>query len=208
MTSTLSALPEVVSETDVAIETRKEQLRSRKLRKRRQFDPSYESATDRVYSGDLSPEKDPRPVLYCAENDHESVARLKRELRTRVRVVDCMVDRVCTGRRIGPQGVEIDAEPWPGSIVVLEPGFDPRYVPFAPSVATLPESLRHADYLSERKFSLVNGMHTALTQRLFPNVSELQLWEDGVAAMPRLSRRRGRPRVYASIVGRHRSWRS
>ena len=55
MTSTLSALPEVVSETDVAIETRKEQLRSRKLRKRRQFDPSYESATDRVYSGDLSP---------------------------------------------------------------------------------------------------------------------------------------------------------
>jgi hypothetical protein len=162
MTSTLSALPEVVSETDVAIETRKEQLRSRKLRKRRQFDPSYESATDRVYSGDLSPEKDPRPVLYCAENDHESVARLKRELRTRVRVVDCMVDRVCTGRRIGPQGVEIDAEPWPGSIVVLEPGFDPRYVPFAPSVATLPESLRHADYLSERKFSLVNGMHTVV----------------------------------------------
>ena len=41
--------------------------------------------------------------------------------------------------------MEIDAEPWPGSIVVLEPGFDPRYVPFAPSVATLPESLRHAD---------------------------------------------------------------
>ena len=38
MTSTLTALPEVVSETDVAIETRKEQLRSRKLRKRRQFD--------------------------------------------------------------------------------------------------------------------------------------------------------------------------
>ena len=184
MTSTLSALPEVVSETDVAIETRKEQLRSRKLRKRRQFDPSYESATDRVYSGDLSPEKDPRPVLYCAENDHESVARLKRELRTRVRVVDCMVDRVCTGRRIGPQGVEIDAEPWPGSIVVLEPGFDPRYVPFAPSVATLPESLRHADYLSERKFSLVNGMHTVLTQRLFLDVSELQLCEDGVDAMP------------------------
>ncbi|CAH0375577.1 unnamed protein product [Pelagomonas calceolata] len=109
----------------------------KKLRKRRQFDPSYESATDRVYSGDLSPEKDPRPVLYCAENDHESVARLKRELRTRVRVVDCMVDRVCTG-------------------------FDPRYVPFAPSVATLPESLRHADYLSERKFSLVNGMHTVV----------------------------------------------
>ena len=46
--------------------------------------------------------------------------------------------------------------------MVLEPGFDPRYVPFAPSVATLPESLRHADYLSERKFSLVNGMHTVV----------------------------------------------
>ena len=58
--------------------------------------------------------------------------------------------------------MEIDAEPWPGSIVVLEPGFDPSYVPFAPSVATLPESLRHADYLSERKFSLVNGMHTVV----------------------------------------------
>lgn len=162
MASTLIALPEVVSESDVAVGTREEQLRSRKLRKRKAFDPSYESAEERAYSGDLSPRKDPRPVLYCAENDHESVARLKRELRTRVRVVDCMVDRVCTGRRIDEDGIEIDAEPWPGSIVVLEPGFDPRYVPFSPSVATLPESLKHADYLSERKFSLVNGMHTVV----------------------------------------------
>ena len=35
-------------------------------------------------------------------------------------------------------------------------------VPFGRDVVSLPVSLTHADYLSERKFSLVNGMHTVL----------------------------------------------
>ena len=161
MASTLSALPEVLTESEVAARQMKAKRKDDRERKRRIFDPTY-IASSTVYSGDLDPSTDPRPVLYCCENDHAAVASLKRELRTRVRVVDCMVDRVCTGRRIAPGGVEIDAEPWPGSIVVLEPGFDERLVPFAPSIAELPESLAHADYLSERKFSLVNGMHTVM----------------------------------------------
>ena len=37
-----------------------------------------------------------------------------------------------------------------------------RRVPFCPSIATLPRSPREAEYLSKRKFTLVNGMHTVL----------------------------------------------
>ena len=79
----------------------------------------------------------------------------------RVLVVDCMADKVCMGRTIQPTSVEIEAESWRGSIVVLEPGLD-RRVPFCPSIATLPQTQREADYLSKRKFTLVNGMHTVL----------------------------------------------
>jgi len=101
-----------------------------------------------------------QPVLYCCENDHAAVARLSRTLAGRVRVVDCMVDRVCTGRRITKQGVHVDAEPWKGAIVVLEPGLE--NVPFSDEIAVVPRTDREAQYLSERKFSLVNGMHTVL----------------------------------------------
>ncbi len=86
---------------------------------------------------------------------------MKKQLAGRVHVVDCMVDRVCTGRTIQPRGVDVQAEPWRGSIVVLEPELEQR-VPFAASVATVPSSKLESDYLTERKFSLVNGMHTVL----------------------------------------------
>jgi len=161
MRRTLEALPELMTEAEVVGRQRAAERLTSKLARQRRYSPGYDAGTAE-YSGDLDPAEDPRPVLYCAENDHDAVARLKKALRTRVRVVDCMVDRVCTGRRIRPTGVEIDAEPWPGAIVVLEPGFEDRMVPFAPRTVTLPETLRHADYLSERKFSLVNGMHTVL----------------------------------------------
>ena len=49
------------------------------------------------------------------------------------RVVDCMVDRVCMGRTIRPNSVDIEAEPWRGSIVPLDAGLEKR-VPFALSV--------------------------------------------------------------------------
>ena len=164
MRSTLEALPELMSEADVVSRQNKARRAAETARRRRRYVPDYVlgDGASEEFSGDLNPGDDPRPVLYCAENDHAAVAALKRSLRTRVRVVDCMVDRVCTGRRIGPAGVEIDAEPWSGSIVVLEPGFTNRMVPFGRDIVSLPVSLTHADYLSERKFSLVNGMHTVL----------------------------------------------
>jgi len=104
---------------------------------------------------------DQQPLLFACENDHSAVARLKTSLEGRVHVVDCMVDRVCTGRQISEEGVDVQAEPWRGSIVVLEPNLQTR-VPFCSSIATVPSSRSEAEYLSERKFSLVNGMHTVL----------------------------------------------
>ncbi|KAH8071822.1 hypothetical protein JL720_11323 [Aureococcus anophagefferens] len=68
------------------------------------------------------PVRDDPPVLYCAENDHDAVAALRETLAGRARVVDCVVDRVCT----------------------------------APTA-------EHAAFLSKRKASLVNGMHTVLS---------------------------------------------
>ncbi|KAH8085634.1 hypothetical protein JL720_7626 [Aureococcus anophagefferens] len=141
--------PELMSEADVVSRQNKARRAAETARRRRRYVPDYVLG-------------DGAGGVVLRENDHAAVAALKRSLRTRVRVVDCMVDRVCTGRRIGPAGVEIDAEPWSGSIVVLEPGFTNRMVPFGRDIVSLPVSLTHADYLSERKFSLVNGMHTVL----------------------------------------------
>ena len=102
-----------------------------------------------------------QPILFCCENDHDAVMRLKHTLRHSVHVVDCMVDRVCTGRTISLNNVDVEAEPWPGSIVILEPGLAQR-VPFCSSIATVPTEAAEDQYLSTRKFSLVNGMHTVL----------------------------------------------
>ena len=162
MVSTLSCLPELMDDAE-CVARQLASKRAAALNKRRaRYNPGVLDARAQLDSGDLDPAEDPRPVLYACENDHAAVAALKVALRTRVRVVDCMVDRVCTGRRIEPEGVEIDAEPWPGAIVVLEPGFTRRQVPFCPTLATLPASRAEADYLSARKFSLVNGMHTVM----------------------------------------------
>ena len=104
---------------------------------------------------------DEQPLLFCCENDHEAVSKLKQQLAGHVRVVDCMVDRVCTGRTISAEGVDVATEPWRGSIVVLEPDLNDR-LPFHPKIATAPSTAAEAEYLSERKFTLVNGMHTTL----------------------------------------------
>ena len=50
----------------------------------------------------------------------------------------------------------MQAEPWRGSIVVLEPNLGTR-VPFCSKVVTVPTSEREAEYLAERKFTLVDG---------------------------------------------------
>ena len=106
------------------------------------------------------------PLLFACENDHAAVESLQRKLAGRVDVVSCMVDRVCTGCEVSGEGVDVVAEPWRGSIVVLDPrlhGEDKSVrLPFCPSVVTVPGCEREAEYLCERKLSLVNGMHTVL----------------------------------------------
>ena len=106
------------------------------------------------------------PLLFACENDHAAVESLQAKLAGRVDVVSCMVDRVCTGCEVSGEGVDVIAEPWRGSIVVLDPklhGDDNRVrLPFCPSVVTVPGCEREAEYLCERKLSLVNGMHTVL----------------------------------------------
>jgi hypothetical protein len=108
--------------------------------------------------------KEPKdqPLLFCTENNHDAVIMLKSKLAGRVRVIDCMVDRVCLGREIYPNHIEIIAEPYRGSIVILEPGLDASLVPFCKSVAIVPKSEAEASYYSKRKLTLVNGMHTTL----------------------------------------------
>ncbi|KAH8070052.1 hypothetical protein JL721_5274 [Aureococcus anophagefferens] len=106
----------------------------------------------------VAPVRDDPPVLYCAENDHDAVAALRRRSRA-ARVVDCVVDRVCTAAALGG-AVGVAAEPWGGSICVVEPGLDNS--PFDDR-ATLAASAEHAAFLSKRKASLVNGMHTVLS---------------------------------------------
>jgi len=106
------------------------------------------------------------PLLFACENDHAAVESLQRKLAGRVDVVSCMVDRVCTGCEVSGEGVDVVAEPWRGSIVVLEPKLHGDHnrvrLPFCPSVVTVPGCEREAEYLCERKLSLVNGMHTVL----------------------------------------------
>jgi len=162
MAATLDALPELMDDAECVARQLGAEREAGLNARRARYNPGVLDARGALYTGDLDPASDPRPVLYACENDHAAVASLKTRLRTRVRVVDCMVDRVCTGRTIAPAGVEISAEPWPGAIVVLEPGFTQRQVPFCPTLVTLPGSRAEADYLSERKFSLVNGMHTVM----------------------------------------------
>ena len=107
-----------------------------------------------------------QPLLFACENDHAAVESLQAKLAGRVDVVSCMVDRVCTGCEVSGEGVDVIAEPWRGSIVVLDPklhGDDNSVrLPFCPSVVTVPGCEREAEYLCERKLSLVNGMHTVL----------------------------------------------
>lgn len=117
-----------------------------------------------------------QPCLFCCENDHDAVKKLRDELRGVVRVVDCMVDRVCTGRTISAEGVEVAAEEWKGSIVVLEPNVTGR-LPFSATIATLPSSEEEAEYLSDRKLALVNGMHTTLAFMTLQD--EFDLEEEG-----------------------------
>ena len=94
-------------------------------------------------------------IYYCSLTTYYLV---KAELAERVFVVDCMVDRVCTGRSVSQEGVDVSAEPWKGSIVVLEPNLKGR-LPFCSSVATAPRSAQEADSLTTELTSPLLRFH-------------------------------------------------
>ncbi|CAM9761745.1 unnamed protein product, partial [Choristocarpus tenellus] len=73
-----------------------------------------------------------RPVLYACENDHDLVEKVGVVLEGKVDTVACMVDRICTGRTIEPDVIDVSAETvFDGSLVVLDPPSDLSRVPFA-----------------------------------------------------------------------------
>ena len=39
-------------------------------------------------------------ILYACENDHGAVARLKEDLKNKLLLLPCMVDRICASRHI------------------------------------------------------------------------------------------------------------
>lgn len=110
----------------------------------------------------------PKPTLYCCENDHDAVARLKASVGDAATVVDCMVDRISSTRTVDAAGatVRIEAEAWKGTIVPLDPAVNrARPPPFGSGNGAdvlAPATDAEASYLSDRKLALVNGMHTTL----------------------------------------------
>mmetsp|Transcript_41194 Transcript_41194/g.60723 ORF Transcript_41194/g.60723 Transcript_41194/m.60723 type:complete len:563 (+) Transcript_41194:82-1770(+) len=103
-----------------------------------------------------------RPILYACENDHGMVDIISKQLEGRVDVISCMVDRICTGRTIEANRIDIQAEPFGGSIVLLDPPNRGHIVPLGGESVTVPSSKAEAEFFYERKLFLVNGMHTTL----------------------------------------------
>eukprot|EP00922_Rhytidocystis_sp_ex-Travisia-forbesii_P069223 GHVS01103277.1.p1 GENE.GHVS01103277.1~~GHVS01103277.1.p1 ORF type:complete len:658 (+),score=115.58 GHVS01103277.1:149-2122(+) len=106
-----------------------------------------------------------RPVLYACENDHSGVEKLQVSLLGRVAVRPCMVDRICSDRLISAKEIEVITEPYEGELVVLpceDQTMECPQPPFAGPGVHVPQLTSQANYLSQRKFLLVNGLHTTL----------------------------------------------
>eukprot|EP00242_Pyramimonas_sp_CCMP2087_P012728 CAMPEP_0198199724 /NCGR_PEP_ID=MMETSP1445-20131203/2914_1 /TAXON_ID=36898 /ORGANISM="Pyramimonas sp., Strain CCMP2087" /LENGTH=536 /DNA_ID=CAMNT_0043869615 /DNA_START=110 /DNA_END=1720 /DNA_ORIENTATION=- len=112
-----------------------------------------------------------QPILYGCENDHGAVKQLAAVLEGRVRVVPCMVDRICSDRLIQAEQIVVTTEPWEGTIIPLTPLdtlIDPQGVvpsmpiPLGGEVVFMPRTKEIADYRYTRKLYFVNHMHTTL----------------------------------------------
>ncbi|CAM9847581.1 unnamed protein product [Chrysoparadoxa australica] len=110
---------------------------------------------------DVEPED--RPVLYACENDHNAARNIGKRLQDKVRTSPCMVDRICTGRDIYEEYINVDSEPeFPGCIIMLDPPQPHDLVPFGGPITIIPKTKEEAEYFYVRKVSIVNGMHTTL----------------------------------------------
>lgn len=109
-----------------------------------------------------------RPVLYACENDHSAVEELAALLHSRVEVVPCMVDRICSDRSIKRSAITVVTEPYEGSIIPLTPSERLCAVdedcrePLGGKSVFYPRTQAMADYRYQRKIFFVNHMHTTL----------------------------------------------
>jgi len=148
-----------------------------------------------------------RPVLYACENDLDSVQQLADQLKRRVEVVPCMVDRICSNRRIeggGDPAIYVDAEEHSGSIVLLEQSsqsYDD--LPLDGETVQVPDSDEVADYLFVQKKRLVNSMHTVLAFSTLVdfdmNRASLFDWDRALPELPLLNYAEASPDVKESV---------
>mmetsp|Transcript_2406 Transcript_2406/g.3564 ORF Transcript_2406/g.3564 Transcript_2406/m.3564 type:complete len:408 (-) Transcript_2406:114-1337(-) len=103
-----------------------------------------------------------RPTLYACENDHKAVEELGSKLMGKVNINCCMIDRICTDRVITKDDIQVKTESYSGSIVLLKPVLDHKYMPFGGEGVLVPKSPEEASFYYDRKYFLVNGMHTTL----------------------------------------------
>mmetsp|Transcript_35167 Transcript_35167/g.48783 ORF Transcript_35167/g.48783 Transcript_35167/m.48783 type:complete len:1016 (-) Transcript_35167:135-3182(-) len=106
-----------------------------------------------------------RPTLFACENNHRAVRELKAQLHGQVKVVSCMVDRICAERTVCSSGaIAIEAENHLGSIVMLEAPKkgETAKMPLEGDNVLVPQNSEIAEYLYMRKLLTVNGMHTTL----------------------------------------------
>lgn len=100
--------------------------------------------------------------LYGCENDHATLEQLQFEFKNKIKLLPCMVDRICAERVIYKDRIEVSAEPYEGEIVVLDRPEDAPPPPFGGENIHAPKLKASANYLCQRKICLVNGLHAAL----------------------------------------------
>ncbi|KAL8438842.1 hypothetical protein Efla_000760 [Eimeria flavescens] len=128
-------------------------------------------------------------LLYACENDHAAVEKMKEEVKSKVHVLACMVDRICANRTIYSDRIEVEAEPYEGEIVVLDRPEDAPPPPFGGPNVHAPKLKAAAHYLCQRKIGLVNGMHTTLAFLTACDKTDMLLKALHEASKPRTANR-------------------
>lgn len=104
--------------------------------------------------------------LYACENDHDAVEELAADLEGLIEVVPVLVDRVCTARDMGKDGVvDVATEEYQGELVLTPPADleHPRPpLPFKGDNVRLPLTPEGAAFLHRKKILSVNGTHTTI----------------------------------------------
>lgn len=120
-------------------------------------------------TGDVSSESDSSSTT---SNNSTNSAFKNNCQKKPIAVVHCMVDRICSERHIQViaadentsliASINITAEPYQGEIVVQAAPLNGYGAPFAGKNVRTPTLSSTADYFSNRKILLVNGLHTVI----------------------------------------------